>query len=111
MSMAADNRFWHARMQPNRGAGVEYAVYVAVPQGDDPERIARGAHAAVSTEFEFSIRDKGDPSESVDVELCFRIGGVSHPQEAVSRALELYELGRREAGLAPDPTPEASLGA
>jgi hypothetical protein len=90
---------------------VEYAVYVAVPQGDDCDRIARAAYAAAPEEFDFSIREKGDPSESNDVELCFRIGGVSQPEEAISRALQLYELGRREAGLNPDLTARASLGA
>jgi hypothetical protein len=89
---------------------VEYAVYIAVPEGDDCGRISRGAHAAAPPEFEFSIRDKGDPSESSDVELCFRIGGVSHPDEAISRALQIYDLGRREAGLNPDLTAQASLG-
>jgi hypothetical protein len=88
---------------------VKYAVYIAVPQGDDCDRIARGARAVAPAEFDFSIRGKGDPSESRDVELCFRIGGVSLPEEAISRALEIYALGRREAGLKPDPTARASL--
>jgi len=90
---------------------VEYAVYVAVPQGDDCDRIARAAYAAAPAEFVFSIRDKGDPSESRDVELCFRIGGVSRSEQAIARALEIYALGRREAGLKPDLTAQASLGA
>ena len=88
---------------------MEYAVYIAVPHGDDCDRIARAAGAAASAELDFSIREKGDPSESNDVELCFRISGVSLPEEAISRALEIYALGRREAGLAPDPTAQASL--
>lgn len=84
-------------------------MYVAVPAGDDCDRIAQGARDAAPQGFDFSIRDKGDPSESSDVELCFRIGGVSHPEEALSRALQIYELGRREAGLKPDDTARASL--
>ena len=83
---------------------VEYAVYVAVPQGDDCDRIARAACAAAPAGSDFSIRDKGDPSESNDVELCLRISGVSLPEEAISRALEIYALGRREAGLKPRPS-------
>lgn len=88
---------------------VKYAVYIAVPQDDDCERIARAAYEVAPAEFDFAIRGKGDPSESRDVELCFRIGGVSRPQEAISRALEIYALGRREAGLKPDPKAKASL--
>jgi hypothetical protein len=90
---------------------VEYAVYIAVPRGDDCDRIARAAYAVAPAEFDFSIREKGDPSESQDVELCLRISGVSLPEEAISRALEIYALGRREAGLKADPTAQASLGA
>lgn len=88
---------------------MEYAVYIAVPSGDDCDRIARGAFAAASNEFDFSIRDKGDPSEASDVELCFRISGVTHPEDAISRALEIYAIGRRESGLKPDPRAHASL--
>ena len=87
----------------------EYAVYIAIPPGDDGDRIARGASDAAPQDFDFSIRDKGDPSESSDVELCFRINGVSHPQEAISQALLIYGLGRREAGLTADEIPRASL--
>lgn len=88
---------------------MEYAVYIAVPQGDDCDRIARAACAVAPAEFDFSIRGKGDPSESDDVELCFRISGVSLPEEATARALEIYALGRREAGLKPDHMVQASL--
>jgi hypothetical protein len=88
---------------------VEYAVYVSVPPGDDCDRIARGACDAAPQEFDFAIRDKSDPSESNDAELCFRISDVLHPEEAISRALQIYELGRREAGLKPDDMARASL--
>lgn len=88
---------------------MEYAVYIAVPPGDDCSLIAQCARDAASPEFEFSIREKGDPSESSDVELYFRISGVSHPDEAISQALQIYEIGRREAGLKPDGTARASL--
>ena len=57
----------------------------------------------------FSIREHADPNESVDAELCFRISGVGHPDEALARALEVYEAGRRESGLRPDVRAEASL--
>ena len=88
---------------------MEYAVYVSVPPGDDCDRIVQGACDVAPQEFDFSIRDKSDPSESSDIELCFRIGGVLHPEEAISRALQIYELGRREAGLKPDDMARASL--
>lgn len=90
---------------------VEFAVYVAVPQGDDCQRIARGAEEAAPKGADFSIRKKGDPSESRDIELCFRIRGVSQPEEAISLALELYALGRRAAGLKADAKAQASLTA
>jgi hypothetical protein len=88
---------------------VEFAVYVAVPAGDDCDRIAECACDAAPREFDFSIREKSDPSESCDVELCFRVCGVSHSEEAVSQALQIYQLGRRKAGLKPDDTARASL--
>jgi hypothetical protein len=60
-------------------------------------------------ELDFSVREKGDPSESSDVELCFRIRGISHPDEALTHALELYTQGRRAAGLKVDAHALASL--
>lgn len=86
-----------------------FAVYVAVPLGDDCDLIVRGLRGATPQAPDFSVRGKGDPSEASDVELCFRITGVSHPEEAISRALELYALGRREAGLEPDANARAHL--
>src|ERR1044072_4831535 len=87
---------------------MEYAVYVAVPWGEDGDLIARAASTAVCTEIDFSVREKSDPSESA-VELCFRIRGSEHPDEALSIVLEIYRLGREVAGLTPDPRPRASL--
>jgi hypothetical protein len=88
---------------------VEFAVYIGVPLGDDGNRIARGVHDAATRPYDFSIRQEGDPSESSDVELCFRISGVEYSEDAISRALELYDLGRREAGLQPDLNATAHL--
>jgi hypothetical protein len=88
---------------------MEYAVYIAVPNGEDADLIARHLLEVAPATFDFSLRDKGDPSESTDVELCFRIRGVAHPEDALSQALELYTLGRRAAGLRPDSRPSASL--
>ena len=78
---------------------------------DDRARIARGAREAAPSGADFSIRGKGDPSESRDVELCFRIRGVDQPEEALARALEICALGRRSAGLGDDVEARASLTA
>lgn len=94
---------------------MEYAVYIVLPRGDDAERISAAATAAAPEQSEFRIRTKSDPSESADAELHLRIRGVENGQEALLRALEIYERGRREAGLGPDeririslePAPEA----
>lgn len=88
---------------------MKFAVYVAVPSGDDCELIARSARAAAPTKLRFSIREKGDPSESSDVQLYFRIADVAHSDEAIAQALQIYEIGRRAAGLKPDVTANASL--
>ena len=88
---------------------MEYAVYVAVPSGEDSALIARGLLLVAPPELDFSLREKGDPSESTDVELCFRIRGVTNPEEALSQALHLYALGRRTAGLKADGKAAASL--
>jgi hypothetical protein len=90
-------------------AAMEYAVYVSVPAGEDSDLIARGVLEAAPPEFDFSLRGKGDPSESSDVELCFRICGISRPEEALSQALRLYALGRGAVGLGVDPEARASL--
>jgi len=88
---------------------MEYAVYIGVPNGEDADLIARHLIEAAPSEFDYSLREKGDPSESIDIELCFRIRGVSHPEAALSQALELYALGRRAAGLKADDQARASL--
>ena len=69
---------------------------------------AEGSRFA-SAGSEFALREHGDPSQSVDAELYFRISGVEHPDLALARALEVYEAGRREARLGPDRHAEASL--
>jgi hypothetical protein len=89
--------------------GMEYAVYVAVPAGEDSDRIARGVLEAAPSGAGLLAARKRDPSESSDVELCFRIRGVSHPDEALSEALQLYALGRGAARLKPDDRARASL--
>jgi hypothetical protein len=88
---------------------MEYAVYIAVPNGEDADLIARHLIQSAPSGLDFSLREKGDPSESTDVELCFRIREVPHPEAALTQALELYALGRSAAGLQPDGQPRASL--
>ncbi len=88
---------------------MEYAVYIPVPRGDDADLIANAASAIAPVGFEFSIREHGDPSQSSDTELFFRISGVAHPDEALSEALKLYEEGRRAVGLARDDKVSPSL--
>ncbi|MGV1047521.1 MAG: hypothetical protein ACOYD4_03210 [Solirubrobacterales bacterium] len=88
---------------------IEYAVYIAVPLGDDADRIATAAAAFAPEGTQFSIREHGDPSESVDAELFLRIRGVEDRDEALARALEIYEAGRREAGLRRDLHAQPSL--
>jgi hypothetical protein len=88
---------------------VEYAVYIAVPLGDDAARIAAGASSLPRRGFAFRIREKSDPSEATAAELFFRIKGVDHADEALARALEVYEAGRKKAGLPLDERAEPSL--
>ncbi len=80
-----------------------------MPLGEDADRIAAAASRIAPSGFEFSLREHADPSQSRGVELIFRVSGVSHPDQALSRALEVYEAGRREAGLGPDGQAEDSL--
>jgi hypothetical protein len=91
------------------GGGVEYAVYIVLPIGDDADRISAAATAAATDELDFRIRTKSDPSESADAELHFRIRGVENGQEALARALQIYEGGRTGAGLRPDERIRVSL--
>ena len=88
---------------------MQYAVYIAVPIGDDADVIAGAAEAVAPPGFAFSLREHSDPSESADAELFFRVTGVERPEEALARALEVYEAARREAGLPLDSGVEPSL--
>jgi hypothetical protein len=80
-----------------------------VPVGDDADLIAEAASRIAPAGFEFSLREHGDPSQSRGAELLFRVSGVDHPDQALARALQLYEAGRSEAGLARDRNAQASL--
>ncbi len=93
---------WHADW-------IEYAVYIAVPLGDDADRIAAAAATIAPSPSDFSIREHADPSASADSELFLRIRGVGDQDQALARALEIYEEGRREAGLRRDYQAEPSL--
>jgi hypothetical protein len=88
---------------------MEYAVYIAVPLGDDADRIASAAVSAAPPGPAFSLREHSDPSQSADAELFFRISGVDRPEEALGRALQVYETAREEAGFAIDLGAEPSL--
>lgn len=88
---------------------MEYAVYIAVPLGDDADEIASSAAAVAPPGFDFTLREHSDPSESADTEIFFRVTGVSHPEEALERALQVYQAAREEAGLPLDLEAEPSL--
>jgi hypothetical protein len=88
---------------------MEYAVYIAVPIGDEADRIAAAASSVAPPGFSFSLREHSDPSESTDAELFFRVTGVEQPEEAMERALQVYEAARKEAGLPRDLEVEPSL--
>jgi hypothetical protein len=88
---------------------VEYAVYIALPPGEDADPIARTAATLTPPEVEFSIREDGDPSESTVHELSFRVAGVDHPDQAMAKALRIYARARAAAGLPPDGRGCASL--
>jgi hypothetical protein len=88
---------------------VQYAVYIAIPIGDDAERIAAAATALRLPGFRYSIREHSDPSESSDAELFFRISDVERAEEALERALQVYVAAREAAGLLPDGMVEPSL--
>jgi len=88
---------------------IEYAVYISVPLGDDAGLIAEEGSRFAPAGSRFALREHGHPSQSVDAELYFRISGVDHPDQALGRALEVYEAGRREAGLGPDRRASPSL--
>jgi hypothetical protein len=88
---------------------MEYAVYIALPAGDDAEKIADAAGEIELPGFPFSIREHSDPSESSDAELFFRVSCVAGPDEALERALQVYEAARETAGLRRDVKVEPSL--
>jgi hypothetical protein len=88
---------------------VQYAVYIALPIGEDATRIADAASTLRIPGFRFSIREHSDPSESSDAELFFRVSGVEEPEEALERALEIYAAARQSAGLRPHTRVEPSL--
>ena len=90
-------------------SGVKYAVYIALPIGEDTEPIAAAASKVILPGFPFQIREHSDPSESSDAELFFRVGGVDHAEEALERALQIYQTAREAAGLRPDYAVEPSL--
>jgi hypothetical protein len=58
---------------------------------------------------DFSVREHADPNASADSELFFRIREVPDRDHALARALEIYDLGRREVGLSRDYRAEPSL--
>ncbi len=88
---------------------MQYAVYIALPLGDDATQIADAAAALRIPGFRFAIREHSDPSESSDAELFFRVSGVDEPEEAIERALEIYAAARESAGLPPHTRVEPSL--
>jgi hypothetical protein len=77
--------------------------------GEDADRIAAGAAVIAPDPSDFTIREHADPSASADSELFLRIRGVSDQDQALARALEIYEGGRREAGLRHDYRADPSL--
>lgn len=90
-------------------AQMQYAVYIALPAGDDAEKITDAAAKVRLPGFRFSIRERSDPSESSDAELFFRVTGVEQAEEALERALQIYVAAREAAGLRPDRLAEPSL--
>jgi hypothetical protein len=88
---------------------MQYAVYIAVPLGDDADRIAHSAGLAETPGFAFTLREQSDPNAPDGTELIFRVTGVDRPEEALERALQVYEAGRKEAGLPLDLGVEPSL--
>ncbi len=77
---------------------MEYAVYVAIPTGENAGRIARAVLEAAPPDLDFSLREKGDTSESRDVELCFRIRGVTHPTKRCPTHCGSVHRGARRRG-------------
>jgi hypothetical protein len=88
---------------------MQYAVYIAIPVGEDAEPITDAAAGLQLPGARYSLREHSDPSESSDAELFFRVTGVDQPEEALERALQVYTVAREKAGLRPDNRVEPSL--
>lgn len=88
---------------------MQYAVYIALPLGDDATLIAEAAAGLRIPGLQFAIREHSDPSESSDGELFLRVSGVEQAEEALERGLEIYNAARDAAGLQPDYRVEPSL--
>jgi hypothetical protein len=86
-----------------------YTVYIALAPGEDTDLIVEAASTIALPGYDFSIREHSDPSEASDGELSFRVEGVTQPEEALERALQIYVAARRAAGLRPDDMAEPSL--
>jgi hypothetical protein len=81
---------------------VNYAVYIAIPPGEDAEPIAEAAAAVILPGHGFSVRKHGDPNAAKDGELFFRIKDVTLPEDALAGALQIYEAAREATGLCRD---------
>jgi hypothetical protein len=88
---------------------VNYAVYIALPLGEDAAPIVEAASDIDLPGHGFSVRENGDPNAANDGELFFRMRDVSLPQEALAGALQIYEAAREAAGLRRDSRAEPSL--
>lgn len=88
---------------------MNYAVYIALPLGEDAAPIVEAASAVVLPGHRFTVREHGDPNAGADGELFLRLTDVSLPQEALAGALWIYEAARAAAGLRRDSRAEPSL--
>ncbi len=88
---------------------MNYAVYIALPLGEDAAPIVEVASKVVLPGHRFSVRRHGDPNAGADVELFLRLADISSPEEALAGALWIYDAAREAAGLRRDPRAEPSL--
>jgi hypothetical protein len=88
---------------------VNYAVYIALPLGEDAAPIVEAASEVDLPGHGFSVRENGEPNAANDGELFFRVNDVSVPQEALAGALLVYAAAREAAGLRRDGRAEPSL--
>jgi hypothetical protein len=88
---------------------VKYAVYIALPLGEDAEPIVEAASRVVLPGHSFSVRRHGDPNAGSDGELFLLVGDISSPQEALAGALQIYEAAREAAGVRRDTQAQPSL--